>query len=185
MPSTRESYRICSLTVGKSCRTTSQQVHEVRADVLTQLWSHVILFASTSGAMTLSPGDTYSILLCLPAKWFCWSEMQKPPRSSARHQKNNYGCIVKRPASGEHQRTNGLSDGKSGRSFSRKASLSLHILIKAYSKMPVAESNRDWHFGFNDYYDVYIWDLEPGQDRACLYNVVFEVIVLPFSNHWR
>ena len=126
MPSTRELYRICSLTVGKSCRTTSQQVHEVRADVLTQLWSPVILFALTSDAMTLSPGDTYSISPCLPPKWFCWSEMQKPPRSSARHRKNNHGCIVKRPALGEHQRTNGLSDGKSGRSFWRKATFHVH-----------------------------------------------------------
>ncbi|KAL8979797.1 MAG: hypothetical protein Q9205_004956 [Flavoplaca limonia] len=37
-----------------------------------------------------------------------------------------------------------------------------------------AEKNREWHFGFNDYYDVYIWDFEPGQNNACLYNIVFE-----------
>ena len=23
------------------------------------------------------------------------------------------------------------------------------------------ERNRDWYFGFSEYYDVYIWDLEP------------------------
>ncbi|KAL8672046.1 MAG: hypothetical protein Q9168_003473 [Polycauliona sp. 1 TL-2023] len=36
------------------------------------------------------------------------------------------------------------------------------------------EKNRDWHFGFNDYYDVIIWDLEPGQNRARLFNICFE-----------
>ena len=41
-----------------------------------------------------------------------------------------------------------------------------------YQKM---EEMREWHFGFDDYYDVYVWDLEPGELFPCLYNIIFEV----------
>jgi hypothetical protein len=44
------------------------------------------------------------------------------------------------------------------------------------------EDAREWHFGFNDYYDVYIWDLEPGQHFADLYNTVYEVS--PHIYYW-
>lgn len=37
------------------------------------------------------------------------------------------------------------------------------------------ESERKWHFGFNEYYDVYIWDLEPGQPSLSLYSAIYEV----------
>ncbi|KAL6720831.1 hypothetical protein ACLMJK_002756 [Lecanora helva] len=34
------------------------------------------------------------------------------------------------------------------------------------------ERMREWHFGFNDYYDVYVWDFEPGQSFSQLYSTV-------------
>ena len=37
------------------------------------------------------------------------------------------------------------------------------------------EEMREWHFGFDDYYDVYVWNLELGEPFPCLYNIVFEV----------
>ncbi|KAL9600390.1 MAG: hypothetical protein Q9219_003240 [cf. Caloplaca sp. 3 TL-2023] len=39
------------------------------------------------------------------------------------------------------------------------------------------ETTRQWHFGFNEYYDVYVWDLEAGQPWPCLYNTVWETLV--------
>ncbi|KAL2037151.1 hypothetical protein N7G274_010147 [Stereocaulon virgatum] len=38
---------------------------------------------------------------------------------------------------------------------------------------------REWHFGFNDYYDVYVWDPETSQHFASLYNIVYETLVKP------
>lgn len=37
------------------------------------------------------------------------------------------------------------------------------------------EKERKWHFGFNDYYDVYVWDLEPGKHSCHLFNNIQEV----------
>jgi len=37
------------------------------------------------------------------------------------------------------------------------------------------EEFRQWHFGFKEYYDVYIWDLEPGEPFASLYNTIQQV----------
>ncbi|CAG8959200.1 hypothetical protein HYFRA_00012557 [Hymenoscyphus fraxineus] len=34
------------------------------------------------------------------------------------------------------------------------------------------DRHRDWHFDFNEYYDVYVWDVDPGQPFPALYNVV-------------
>ncbi|KAF2136281.1 uncharacterized protein K452DRAFT_322524 [Aplosporella prunicola CBS 121167] len=34
------------------------------------------------------------------------------------------------------------------------------------------EKHRNWHFGFKDYYDVVIWDTEPGNHFSCLYNSI-------------
>jgi len=34
---------------------------------------------------------------------------------------------------------------------------------------------RSWNFSFKEYYDIYVWDLEPGLPFAALYNVVQEV----------
>ncbi|KAL9004683.1 MAG: hypothetical protein Q9188_002498, partial [Gyalolechia gomerana] len=39
------------------------------------------------------------------------------------------------------------------------------------------ESIRQWHFGFNEYYDVYVWDLEAGQPWPYLYNTVWQTLV--------
>lgn len=43
------------------------------------------------------------------------------------------------------------------------------------------EEARKWHFGFNEYYDVYIWDLEPGEPFASLYNTIQQV---SFGRTW-
>jgi hypothetical protein len=34
---------------------------------------------------------------------------------------------------------------------------------------------RQWKFTFKEYYDVYVWDLEPGEPFAVLYNTVQQV----------
>ena len=34
---------------------------------------------------------------------------------------------------------------------------------------------RQWRFGFDDYYDVFIWDFVPGQTSTQTYNVVITV----------
>ncbi|KAH6692878.1 hypothetical protein BKA61DRAFT_637651 [Leptodontidium sp. MPI-SDFR-AT-0119] len=38
------------------------------------------------------------------------------------------------------------------------------------------EKYRGWNFSFKEYYDVYVWDLEPGECFAVLYNTVQEMI---------
>lgn len=37
------------------------------------------------------------------------------------------------------------------------------------------ESRRKWTFGFDDYYDIVVWDNEPGEDFHNVYNAVTEV----------
>jgi hypothetical protein len=37
------------------------------------------------------------------------------------------------------------------------------------------EEHRKWHFGFEDYYDLYIWDREAGNPFAYLYEIVSKV----------
>ena len=37
------------------------------------------------------------------------------------------------------------------------------------------ERNRNWHLGFDDFYEVWIWHFVPGQSGQMLYNVVVEV----------
>ncbi len=37
------------------------------------------------------------------------------------------------------------------------------------------EQYRNWHLGFDDYYEVWIWHFVPGQSGTLLYNVVVEV----------
>lgn len=34
---------------------------------------------------------------------------------------------------------------------------------------------REWRFGFNDYYDVFIWDFVPGESAMDMYNIVISV----------
>ena len=34
-----------------------------------------------------------------------------------------------------------------------------------------------WHFGFNEYYELTIWDLEPGMHVSNLYNTVQDVSI--------
>ncbi|KAL2061188.1 hypothetical protein VTL71DRAFT_7461 [Oculimacula yallundae] len=38
------------------------------------------------------------------------------------------------------------------------------------------EKYRGWNFSFKEYYDVYVWDLEPGEPFAVLYNGLQEMI---------
>ena len=37
------------------------------------------------------------------------------------------------------------------------------------------EKFREWNFSFKEYYDVYVWDLKPGEPFPVLYNCVQEV----------
>ena len=37
------------------------------------------------------------------------------------------------------------------------------------------EKHRAWHFGFNEYYDVIIWDLTQGNVARHLYNIIHNV----------
>ncbi|PQE18079.1 mfs allantoate protein [Rutstroemia sp. NJR-2017a BVV2] len=39
------------------------------------------------------------------------------------------------------------------------------------------ETHREWRFSFKEYYDVYVWDLEPGERFAGIFNVVQEMLV--------
>lgn len=36
---------------------------------------------------------------------------------------------------------------------------------------------REWHFGFDDYYDVFIWDFLPNNDSTYIYNVITMVSI--------
>jgi hypothetical protein len=44
------------------------------------------------------------------------------------------------------------------------------------------ERYRNWNFSFKEYYDVYVWDLEPGEPFPVLYNAVLEVCLSRFIN---
>lgn len=37
---------------------------------------------------------------------------------------------------------------------------------------------REWRFGFDDYYDVFIWNLVPNESPLLLYNVIITVCFL-------
>jgi hypothetical protein len=37
------------------------------------------------------------------------------------------------------------------------------------------DQHRRWHFGFTDYYDIYVWNLQPGSSFATLYMEIQEV----------
>lgn len=37
------------------------------------------------------------------------------------------------------------------------------------------DEQREWRFGFNDYYDVFVWDNEPGKPFTSLYSIVTQV----------
>ncbi|KAL8990195.1 MAG: hypothetical protein Q9169_008185 [Polycauliona sp. 2 TL-2023] len=64
-----------------------------------------------------------------------------------------------------------------GEKFFEQGIVSRYILCQVLPNMRAVEKNRDWHFGFNDYYDVILWDLEPGKNRAHLYNLCFETLL--------
>ena len=37
------------------------------------------------------------------------------------------------------------------------------------------DSQRKWHFGFSDYYDIYLWDLRLGTSSLRLHSMIQEV----------
>ncbi|KAG4026378.1 hypothetical protein MFRU_041g00230 [Monilinia fructicola] len=39
------------------------------------------------------------------------------------------------------------------------------------------DRHRQWNFSFKDYYDVYVWDLEPGDTLAGLFNTVQQMLI--------
>jgi hypothetical protein len=45
------------------------------------------------------------------------------------------------------------------------------------------EQHRKWHFGFDDYYDLYIWDREAGAPFACLYENISRVSLVQDSTN--
>ncbi|KAL9568814.1 hypothetical protein ACKAV7_007031 [Fusarium commune] len=47
--------------------------------------------------------------------------------------------------------------------------------------MKLTDVLREWRFGFDDYYDVFIWDFVPGEPHMNLYNIV----VMELRNAWR
>ncbi|ESU14050.1 hypothetical protein FGSG_07746 [Fusarium graminearum PH-1] len=49
-----------------------------------------------------------------------------------------------------------------------------NILEMGPEFMKLTDQLREWRFGFNDFYDVYIWDLKPGQDEVEIFNKVSE-----------
>ena len=59
-----------------------------------------------------------------------------------------------------------------------RASKSEWRVLKSVGKKLFEEMDeqREWRFGFDDYYDVCIWDNEPGRPFAALYSIVTEVI---------
>jgi len=49
------------------------------------------------------------------------------------------------------------------------------------------DKHRRWHFGFDDYYDIYVWDPVPGNPFSYLYNKLQQVsqktaYILPISH---
>ncbi|CAG1962744.1 unnamed protein product [Fusarium graminearum] len=81
-----------------------------------------------------------------------------------------------------------VRDGKTGRvitappkehlwTYRKKAGLGRaarneweNILEMGPEFMKLTDQLREWRFGFNDFYDVYIWDLKPGQDEVEIFN---------------
>ena len=67
-----------------------------------------------------------------------------------------------------------LARTKSG--FGRASRTDWDVVLEVgsdfFAKM---EESRQWHFGFKEYYDVYIWDLEAGKPFAYLYNTIQQV----------
>jgi hypothetical protein len=37
------------------------------------------------------------------------------------------------------------------------------------------DRHRRWRFGFEEYYDIYVWDLEPGRNSVDMYRIIKEV----------
>ena len=69
---------------------------------------------------------------------------------------------------------NGSLEPKSAQHSSKKVSINrprASTLLDLNSRTKV-ESIRQWNFGFNEYYDVYIWSLEAGQPWAYMYNLI-------------
>lgn len=60
-----------------------------------------------------------------------------------------------------------------------------NILEMGPEFVKLTDQLREWRFGFNDFYDVYIWDLKPGQDEVEIFNKVSEVSLPTFRPAFR
>ncbi|KAA8568094.1 hypothetical protein EYC84_008502 [Monilinia fructicola] len=47
------------------------------------------------------------------------------------------------------------------------------------------DRHRQWNFSFKDYYDVYVWDLEPGDTLAGLFNTVQQTLYRDEDSNYR
>jgi hypothetical protein len=60
--------------------------------------------------------------------------------------------------------------------YGRASKNDYHVLSEVGTKFfEEMDHFRRWHFGFADYYDVYVWDAEAGTDFAHLYNQLQQV----------
>lgn len=57
----------------------------------------------------------------------------------------------------------------------------LNILEVGPDFMKLTDILREWRFGFDDYYDVFIWDFVPSEPHMDLYNIVVMANPLPIS----
>ncbi|KAH7304580.1 hypothetical protein B0I35DRAFT_484412 [Stachybotrys elegans] len=57
----------------------------------------------------------------------------------------------------------------------------VNILEVGPAYFAMTDKLRKWRFGFNDYYDVFIWDFAPGTDSMETYNL----IITELRNAWR
>ncbi|CVL02188.1 uncharacterized protein FMAN_08270 [Fusarium mangiferae] len=70
-----------------------------------------------------------------------------------------------------------VRDGKTGRVITAQDDEQLGQVGPDFMKL--TDILREWRFGFDDYYDVFIWDFVPGEPHMDLYNIV------ELRNAWR
>ncbi len=59
--------------------------------------------------------------------------------------------------------------------FFEKSIPPLSDLLANVADSRLVEELRQWHFGFNDYYDVYIWDLKPSKPWINFFDTIYQV----------
>jgi hypothetical protein len=55
----------------------------------------------------------------------------------------------------------------------------VNILEMGPDFFQLVNKHRDWRLGFEDYYDIFIWDFVPGDDHMGLYNIIIQVCEPP------